>query len=66
MKLSFANGQCQARDMGASGTNARSRAERSRLLGWQPKKTIDDLWASIEPEAEAIIKEMRGIPDDDA
>ncbi|RPD68433.1 NAD-P-binding protein [Lentinus tigrinus ALCF2SS1-7] len=53
-------GALKERYLGASGTNSRARAERGRLLGWTPKKTIEDLWASIKPEAESIIQEMRG------
>ncbi|KAH9914493.1 NAD(P)-binding protein [Epithele typhae] len=40
----------------ANGTNARSRADRARSqLGWAPTRTVEDLWASIKPEAEALI-----------
>ncbi|KAH9914491.1 NAD-P-binding protein [Epithele typhae] len=42
----------------ANGTNARSRADRARSqLGWAPTRTVEDLWASIKPEAEALIAE---------
>ncbi|KAF8968165.1 hypothetical protein BDZ97DRAFT_458986 [Flammula alnicola] len=34
------------------GSNSRSRGNRSRLLGWKPKKTTSDLLASILPEVE--------------
>ncbi|KAF8071698.1 hypothetical protein FPV67DRAFT_1482350 [Lyophyllum atratum] len=43
MKLYFPNGTML-------GTNARCRAERSRALGWQPKKGYQDLVASIKGE----------------
>ena len=43
--------------MVANGTNARSRAHRARKLGWAPKYGVEALWASLKPEAEAIIKE---------
>ena len=43
--------------MVANGTNARSRAHRARKLGWTPKYGVEALWASLKPEAEAIIKE---------
>ncbi|KII89888.1 hypothetical protein PLICRDRAFT_40070 [Plicaturopsis crispa FD-325 SS-3] len=36
--------------------NSRSRATRSKALGWKPTKTTDDLLASIKPEVEAILK----------
>ncbi|KAH9945026.1 uncharacterized protein BXZ73DRAFT_73254 [Epithele typhae] len=44
----------------ASGTNARCRAERSRLLGWEAtaKSSIEEMWASIKPEAELLVMEM--------
>ena len=42
--------------MVANGTNARSRAHRARQLGWAPKHDIQSLWASLNPEAEAILK----------
>ncbi|KDR76268.1 hypothetical protein GALMADRAFT_247574 [Galerina marginata CBS 339.88] len=38
------------------GTNSRSRANRSRLIGWKPVKTTEDLLASVRPEIEAILK----------
>ena len=41
--------------MVANGTNARSRAHRARQLGWAPKHDIQSLWASLKPEAEAIL-----------
>ncbi|KAH9918381.1 NAD(P)-binding protein [Epithele typhae] len=43
----------------ANGTNARSRAVRARQqLGWTPMRGLNDLWASLKPEAEALIAEM--------
>ena len=51
----------QERFNAAEGTNARSRAHRARqMLGWAPKRDAEDLWASIRPEAEVILREMRG------
>ena len=41
--------------MVANGTNARSRAHRARQLGWAPKHDVQALWASLKPEAEAIL-----------
>ena len=50
----------QERFNAAEGTNARSRAHRARqMLGWAPKRDVEDLWASIRPEAEVILREMR-------
>ncbi|EGN98930.1 hypothetical protein SERLA73DRAFT_181658 [Serpula lacrymans var. lacrymans S7.3] len=40
-----------------SGSNSRCRASRARALGWKPKYTTKDLFASIKPEVEAILKE---------
>ncbi|KAA1475298.1 NAD(P)-binding protein [Dentipellis sp. KUC8613] len=39
------------------GTNSRARAERSRSIGWKPKKTTKDFIASIRPEVESILAE---------
>ena len=41
--------------MVANGTNARSRAHRARRLGWAPRYDVEALWASLLPEAEAIL-----------
>ena len=59
-----ANGRvcAQERFNAASGTNARSRALRARQLGWAPKRTVLDVWASIKPEAEIIMREMGKTP----
>ncbi|KZP08848.1 NAD(P)-binding protein [Athelia psychrophila] len=38
------------------GTNARSRSDRSRALGWSPTKTAKDMLASIQPEVDALIQ----------
>ncbi|KAL4068479.1 hypothetical protein V8B97DRAFT_2024745 [Scleroderma yunnanense] len=38
------------------GTNSRCRAHRGRLLGWNPKHTTEDLFKSIGPEMEYLIK----------
>ncbi|KAG1730246.1 uncharacterized protein EDB91DRAFT_1157511 [Suillus paluster] len=38
------------------GTNSRARAERAKLIGWNPVHTIDSLWASLKPEIETIVK----------
>ncbi|KZP09837.1 NAD(P)-binding protein [Athelia psychrophila] len=38
------------------GTNARSRSDRSRALGWNPTKTAKDMLASIQPEVDALIQ----------
>jgi len=43
------------------GTNSRCRANRSRLIGWKPVKTTEDLLASIRPEIEAILKKDAAI-----
>ncbi|PFH53083.1 hypothetical protein AMATHDRAFT_84076 [Amanita thiersii Skay4041] len=37
------------------GVNSRVKSERSRSLGWKPKKTKADFLASIKPEVEALI-----------
>ena len=42
--------------MVANGTNARSRAHRARRLGWVPRYGVEALWASLLPEAEAILE----------
>ncbi|KAG1763658.1 hypothetical protein EV702DRAFT_1157193 [Suillus placidus] len=36
------------------GSNSRVRAERAKLIGWNPLHTVDSLWASIKPETEAL------------
>jgi len=41
------------------GTNSRAVANRSRSIGWQPKKTTKDLLATIRAEVEEIIKTNR-------
>ncbi|KIP10737.1 hypothetical protein PHLGIDRAFT_210748 [Phlebiopsis gigantea 11061_1 CR5-6] len=38
------------------GTNSRARGTHSRSLGWKPKYTTADFFASIKPEVEAILK----------
>ncbi|KAG0697656.1 hypothetical protein DFH29DRAFT_944933 [Suillus ampliporus] len=38
------------------GTNSRARAERAKMIGWNPVHAIDSLWASLKPEIEAIVK----------
>ncbi|KAG2746719.1 NAD(P)-binding protein [Suillus brevipes Sb2] len=42
------------------GSNSRVRAERAKLVGWNPVHTVDSLWASLKPETEAIA-EMQNI-----
>ncbi|KAG6815306.1 hypothetical protein H0H87_003106, partial [Tephrocybe sp. NHM501043] len=37
------------------GTNSRCRGNRSRSIGWKPKKTTADLLTSIKPEVEAAL-----------
>lgn len=44
--------------LGFFGTNARSRADRSRALGWRPIETEKDMLNSIEPELDALMKNM--------
>ncbi|TFK83316.1 NAD(P)-binding protein [Polyporus arcularius HHB13444] len=51
-------GALKERFVGASGTNARARAERARLLGWMPKRTTEDFWANVEPEVESVVQEL--------
>ncbi|KAG6331881.1 hypothetical protein ID866_7207 [Astraeus odoratus] len=41
------------------GTNSRFRGKRGRLLGWNPKYTTEDLFKSIKPEVEYMIKHER-------
>lgn len=41
------------------GSNSRCRANRSRLLGWRPVRTKDDMIASIEAEVEAVVLSHR-------
>lgn len=36
------------------GSNSRVRAERAKLIGWNPVHAIDSLWASLKPETEAV------------
>jgi len=38
------------------GTNSRCRANRSRSIGWKPKKTTADMLASIKAEVSALIQ----------
>ncbi|KAL1940288.1 hypothetical protein VTO73DRAFT_9240 [Trametes versicolor] len=40
----------------ALGSNARARGEQARALGWKPKYTTEDLFASIKPEVEVALK----------
>jgi len=42
------------------GTNSRCKGNRSRSIGWKPKKTKADFLASIRPEVEAIVKQGGG------
>jgi hypothetical protein len=37
------------------GTNSRARAERAKLIGWNPIHEVDSLYASLKPELEAIV-----------
>ncbi|CAL1702836.1 unnamed protein product [Somion occarium] len=41
------------------GTNARCRANRARALGWKPTKRTEDLFDSIKPGVEALMKAMQ-------
>ncbi|THU82952.1 NAD-binding protein, partial [Dendrothele bispora CBS 962.96] len=41
------------------GSNSRCRSTRGRALGWSPKRTTNDMLASIKAEVEAEIKEGR-------
>lgn len=36
------------------GSNSRVRAERAKLIGWNPVHSVDSLWASLKPETDAI------------
>jgi len=38
------------------GTNSRAKSNRSRSLGWQPKKTTKDFLASIKEEVEEMVR----------
>ncbi|KAF7775995.1 hypothetical protein Agabi119p4_4388 [Agaricus bisporus var. burnettii] len=40
------------------GTNSRGLANHSKSIGWKPKKTTQDLMASIKPEVEEILKHL--------
>lgn len=42
------------------GSNSRVRAERAKLIGWNPVHSVDSLWASLKPEIDAIA-EMQNI-----
>ncbi|KAH9972083.1 hypothetical protein BGW80DRAFT_393946 [Lactifluus volemus] len=37
------------------GSNTRCKAERARILGWNPTKTTKDMLESVRPEVEAIV-----------
>ncbi|OAX38403.1 NAD(P)-binding protein [Rhizopogon vinicolor AM-OR11-026] len=37
------------------GSNSRARAERARLIGWNPAHNVDSLYASLMSEVEAIV-----------
>ncbi|KAJ8585975.1 NAD(P)-binding protein [Rhizopogon salebrosus TDB-379] len=37
------------------GTNSRARAERARLIGWNPTHDVNSLYASLKPELEEIV-----------
>ncbi|KAI0768452.1 NAD(P)-binding protein [Trametes elegans] len=41
------------------GANARGRGEQARALGWNPKYSTKGLYASIKPEAQALLKEVK-------
>jgi len=41
------------------GTNSRCRANRSKAIGWKPKKTTDDMLKSIKLEMEVILKQQK-------
>ncbi|KAI0775203.1 NAD-P-binding protein [Trametes elegans] len=41
------------------GANARGRGEQARALGWAPKYTEKDLYASIKPEAQSLLQEVK-------
>ena len=40
------------------GTPCRTTSSHSRSLGWKPKYTREDLFKSVKPEVEAILKEQ--------
>ncbi|KAI8992937.1 NAD-P-binding protein [Trametes punicea] len=40
------------------GSNARCRAERSRAIGWKPKKKTEDMLASIKPEIQFMLSRV--------
>ncbi|KAG6820957.1 hypothetical protein H0H93_009193 [Arthromyces matolae] len=41
------------------GSNSRCKANRSRAIGWKPTKGTADLFASVRPEVEALIKDSQ-------
>lgn len=43
------------------GANCRGVSNRSYSIGWAPKKTTDDLLASIKPEVEVFIAKGFGL-----
>jgi hypothetical protein len=40
------------------GSNSRCRAERSREVGWRPRKGTEDMLRSIGPEVQALVKTL--------
>ncbi|TFK99916.1 NAD(P)-binding protein [Pterulicium gracile] len=42
--------------VGYFGTNSRAKGSRARALGWKPKYTDKDFYASIKPEVNALLK----------
>ncbi|KAI0358736.1 NAD-P-binding protein [Trametes cingulata] len=40
------------------GSNSRCRAERSRAIGWKPRKTTEDMLASIKPEIQYMLSRV--------
>lgn len=41
------------------GTNSRGVANHSKSLGWNPKKGVKELFASVKPEIEVLLKQQK-------
>jgi hypothetical protein len=42
-----------------AGTNSRCRADHSRSIGWRPKKTAHDFFASVEEEVQQVLAKSK-------
>lgn len=50
---------CKQERAQIAGTTSRVRASHSRALGWKPRYTREDLFKSVKPEVDALLKQYQ-------